>query len=254
MSIVNEALKKAAKTKDKKERQKTPQQEQWVITITSWNWKKALLYGVGSTAVVVLGITAWFVLQKFPTQQKALSLKGGKIYTPQASLAVSSKPSKVEPPTQTLSDHDQKGLAYYHEKKYKEAEQEFLAILTQDPNQAVVHNNLGLVYHAQGRIQEAIVEYLTALKIDSNFPEAMNNLALSYDQQSRPEEAVSLYDRALKIKPDYSEAHLNYAIILERLGYLGEAKKHYQQFLSQPPSDLGDVVASVQARLPTLPN
>jgi tetratricopeptide (TPR) repeat protein len=75
-----------------------------------------------------------------------------------------------------------------------------------------------------------------------------------YDQQGRAEEAVSLYDRALKIKPDYSEAHLNYAIILERLGYLEEARKHYQRFLFQPPSDLGDVVASVQARLPNLPN
>jgi tetratricopeptide (TPR) repeat protein len=252
MSIVNEALKKAAETKDKKERQKTPQQEQWVIAITSWNWRKALL--LGSTAVLVLGIALWWTLQKLPTQQKAVNVKGGKIFAPEASLIDPPKPSKVELPALNQSDHGQKGLAYYYEHKYKEAEQEFLAILTLDSNQAVVHNNLGLVYHAQGRIQDAIVEYLTALKIEPNFPEAMNNLALSYDQQSRSEEAVSLYDRALRIKPDYSEAHLNYAIILERLGYLGEAKKHYRQFLSQPPSGLRDVVASVQARLPTLPN
>jgi len=256
MSIVNEALKKAAKSKakDKKERQKNPRQEQWVLTLTSWNWRRPLFYGAVAVAVLAVGITFWLGLQKFTVKQKDLPLAGGKIYTPESSLTSKSKPSAVDPQIQTISDYYQKGLTDYREKRYKEAEQEFLAILAQDPNRAVAHNNLGLAYHAQGRTQEAILVYLAALRIDPNLAEAMNNLALLYDQQGRAEEAVSLYDRALKIKPDYSEAHLNYAIILERLGYLEEARKHYQRFLSQPPSDLGDVVASVQARLPNLPN
>jgi tetratricopeptide (TPR) repeat protein len=255
MSIVNEALKKAAKAKDRKEKQKKPRQDQWMLTLTSWNWKRPVFYGAVTAIAFVMVITFWVGLQRqeIPINQKGLTLAGGKIYTPNASLTSIPKPSRAESQTPSISDHYLRGLTHYREKRYKEAEQEFLAILTQDPNQAVAHNNLGLIYHSQGRSQKAVLEYLAALRIDPNLSETLNNLALLYDQQGRADEAMSLYDRALKIKPDYSEAHLNYAVILERLGYLEEARGHYQRFLFQPPSDLGDVVVSVQARFPNLP-
>ncbi|MCI0527851.1 MAG: tetratricopeptide repeat protein [Nitrospira sp.] len=253
MSIVNEALKKAAKAKDKKAKEKFSRQEPWVLTITTLQWKKPLLYGGVAVVVLAVGLVGWWALQKAPPSQQGLALLEGKIRVPIPSSASLSESTNLQSQSSKIFDHHQKGLAYYHEKRFKEAEEEFLAILTLDPNHAVAHNNLGLIYYAQGKGQEAALEYLSALRIDPNFAEAMNNLGLLYDQQGRAEEAMSLYDRAVKIKPDYIEAHLNYAIILERLGYLEEAKRHYQRFLSQAPSDLGDVVMSVQARLPNLP-
>ncbi len=253
MSIVNEALKKAAKTKDKKAREKVSRQEPWVLTLTSLQWKKPLFYGGVAAAVLVIGLVVWWAVQKVPPGHQGLALSEGKIHIPISSPVLLSKSTDLQPSSSKIFDHHQKGLADYHEKKFKEAEEEFLAILALDPNHAIAHNNLGLIYYAQGKGQEAALEYLSALRIDPNFAEAMNNLGLMYDQQGRAEEAMSLYDRAVKIKPDYFEAHLNYAIILERLGYLEEAKRHYQRFLSQAPSDLDDVVASVQTRLPNLP-
>lgn len=249
MSIVNEALKKAAKAKNRKENQRFDKQEQWVLTLTTWNWRKPVLYGGIAATAFGIGVILWWGFQGSPSDKANLTAVAGKIQLSTPSV----KSSVVHPKKPALSDHYQKGLVHYQEKRYKEAEQEFLVILNQDQGQAVAHNNLGLVYDAQGRTQDAILEYLAALRVDPNLAEAMNNLALIYDQQGRAEEAVSLYDRALKIKPDYPEAHLNYAIILERLGYVDEARKHYQGFVSHAPTDLGDVVASVQARLPHLP-
>ena len=258
MSIVNQALKKASRAKDQTDRQKFSRQEQWVLAVTALNWKRPLLYGGVTSAIIVIAVVSWWAQQKLPISQKGLNLIRGAIYTPAPSLASMPKTSALQPEvseTQAakIYDHYQRGLAHYNEKRFKEAEQEFTAILAVDPSQAVAHNNLGLVYHAQGRDKEAVIEYLAALRINPSLAEAMNNLGLLYDQQGRAEEAVNLYERALKINPKYSEAHLNYAIILERLGYLEEARKHYQSFLSLAPGNLGDVVASVQARLPNLP-
>ncbi len=253
MSIVNEALKKAAKAKDKKAGHQVSRQEPWVLTLTTLQWKKPILYVEITAVVLVIGLVGWWALQKGSPSQQGLALSQGKIHAPISSPASLPKSTNLQSSSSKIFDHHQKGLAYYHEKKFKEAEEEFLAILSLDPNHAVAHNNLGLTYYAQGRGQEAALEYLSALKIEPNFAEAMNNLGLLYDQQGRAEEAMSLYDRAVKIKPDYVEAHLNYAIILERLGYLEEAKRHYQRFLSQAPSDLNDVAVTVQARLPNLP-
>jgi len=258
MSIVNEALKKASRAKDRTEQRKFFQQEQWVLSVTALKWRRSLLYGGVTSAIIVIAVFSWWALQKLPISQKGLTLTGGAIHTLAPSLASMPKTSALQPDiseTQAskISDHYQRGLAHYNEKRFNEAEKQFTAILAVDPNQAVAHNNLGLVYHAQGRDKEAVIEYLAALRINPSLAEAMNNLGLLYDQQGRAEEAVNLYERALKINPDYSEAHLNYAIILERLGYLEEARKHYQSFLSLAPGNLGDVVASVQARLPNLP-
>jgi tetratricopeptide (TPR) repeat protein len=253
MSIVNEALKKAAKAKDKKTRQQVSRQEPWVLTLTTLPWKRPILYVEITAAVLVIGLVAWWALQKGSPSQQRLTVSEGKIHASISSPASLPTSTNLQSSSSKIFDHHQKGLSYYHEKKFEEAEQEFLAILALDPNHTVAHNNLGLTYYAQGRGQEAALKYLSALKIEPNFAEAMNNLGLLYDQQGRAEEAMSLYDRAVKIKPDYFEAHLNYAIILERLGYLEEAKRHYQRFLSQAPSDLDDVVMSVQARLPNLP-
>jgi tetratricopeptide (TPR) repeat protein len=253
MSIVNEALKKASKAKNKKEKRKFPRQELGVLTFASRHWKRPLIYGGTAVAVLFFGLLSWWIFKGTSDSPKNQALPAGQMHIPTQNAVLTPDASVLQSQATRIFDHYQKGLAHYREKKFNEAEQEFLAILAQDPNQAVAHNNLGLVYHAQGKEKQAVLEYLSAMKIDPNSAETMNNLGLLYDQQGRAEEAVGLYDRALKIKPGYSEAHLNYAIILERMGYLEEAKRHYQSFLSKPPTDLGDVVMTVQSRLPHLP-
>lgn len=254
MSIVNEALKKAAKAKDKKNNQKISRQDPWILSVTTLNWNKPLWYGGAALFFAILAVVSWWALQNLSDKQEmtvahspdrtVLSISPGKILTAQ--------PETTKPQPSKVAEHYQKGLAYYRENRLNEAEQEFLAVISEDPNHAAARNNLGLIYYTQGRDQEALREYLEALKINPAFPEAMNNLGLVYDQQGHTERAASLYQRALTLKPDYSEAHLNYAIILDRLGYLEEARRHYQKFLSDAPRDLEGLVASVQARLPSL--
>jgi tetratricopeptide (TPR) repeat protein len=259
MSIVNEALKKASNPRGKGAWLKSSRQEQSILTVSGSRWRKPLFYGVATAIVAFLAVGAWWVFPNFPLLQKGPATPpAGEIYTtsalPPPSASSPTPQAQLEgKQAQNISDQYQIGLAYYRAKRYNEAEQVFSAILAKAPGQATAHNNLGLVYHGQGKQEDAAIEYLAALRIDPTLAEAMNNLALLYDQQGRAEEAVNLYDRALKIKPDYSEAHLNYAIILERLGYLAEAKSHYQSFLSLASDHLSDVVATVQARLPTLP-
>jgi tetratricopeptide (TPR) repeat protein len=168
MSIVNEALKKAAKAKDKKTKQQTSRGEPWVLTLTTLQWKKPILYAEITAAVLVIGLVGWWTTQKGPSHQQRMASPQGEIHASISSPASLPKAPNLQSQSSKIFDHHLKGLAYYHEKKFKEAEEEFLAILALDPNHAITHNNLGLTYYAQSKRQEAALEYLSALKIEPN--------------------------------------------------------------------------------------
>lgn len=57
-----------------------------------------------------------------------------------------------------------------------EAERLILKAIAVQPNAAVYYGNLGRVYHAQGRMTEAIARYEQALQIQPDFPDAIAGL------------------------------------------------------------------------------
>ena len=64
-------------------------------------------------------------------------------------------------------------------------------------------------------------------------PEVLNDLGVARFQLSDYDEALAYFDRALTAKPGYYEALFNRALALERLHRDAEARRDWEQFISQ---------------------
>lgn len=69
------------------------------------------------------------------------------------------------------------GKIYTEQKKYGEAEKEFLSILEKRENSADAYYGLGVIYESKGDIVKARSFWRHALKVQSNHPESLKKLA-----------------------------------------------------------------------------
>ena len=74
------------------------------------------------------------------------------------------------------------------------------------PDYAEAYNNLGAAFNDIGRHEDAIASYRSAIKFEPKFFEAYNNLGNALTDSDRVDEAISSYSAAIKIKPDYAMA------------------------------------------------
>jgi len=270
MSIVNEALKKAAR-QDTLERREEKQKSSFstkTVFIQSFFFKilpvlfLVLLLGYVATQRNLL-VQWWSRFRPTPTVAKTAPAVA-------RSTNVQSSLPKVNPSGTQVSTEAgagqgivsvqeeavrrlKLGTQFFQNQKFKEAGEEFVRVVSLQPENAVAHNNLGLALKAEGRAEDAETQYLMALKINPKYPEALNNLGLLYDQQGRVQEAIQQYRKAVDISPDYPEAHLNYAQVLERAGYPEEARRHYQAFLTAGSATPSSLRLRIRQHLDTLP-
>lgn len=69
------------------------------------------------------------------------------------------------------------GKIYLSQKKYSDAEKEFLLILEKNENSADGYYGLGVIYESQGDLIKARSNWRTALKKQSNHPDALKKLS-----------------------------------------------------------------------------
>lgn len=92
-------------------------------------------------------------------------------------------------------------------------------------------------YHlARGTSNDAnqallILEQLSKTGVET--PEALNDLGVAQFQLTNYDEAIVYFTRALAKSPNYGEALFNRALVYERLNRDVEARKDWQQFISQ---------------------
>jgi Flp pilus assembly protein TadD len=115
-----------------------------------------------------------------------------------------------------------------NQRRYEEAEAEWLRAITLDPAEALAHNNRGFCLAELGRAQEAVKEYETALELSPEYPEAHNNLGSALMAEGRVEEAIARFRRALELKPAYGSAHSNLGAALARQNRTAEAIEHFR--------------------------
>lgn len=162
---------------------------------------------------------------------------------------------------------------YYQEGQWKQAEQVYLQVLDEDPQQvdalhllaviaaqtgresraidylravlrlqpglSAAHNDLGNVLVAQGKLPEAEASFREALRLQPDFAVVHNNLGNALREQGRLAEAVASFQHALHLKPDYAEAHHGLGNALLKQGKLDEAEASYQQALRLKPEYVG---------------
>ena len=86
-------------------------------------------------------------------------------------------------------------------------------VQTGRPAEVAARVGMGDVFVQSGRPAEAEEQYLAVLKVQPNDAEVRNNLAYALAQQGRIDEAVRQCEQALQLRPDYAAAKAN----LERL-------------------------------------
>jgi tetratricopeptide (TPR) repeat protein len=141
--------------------------------------------------------------------------------------------------------HSDAGKTAYRQRRYSDAEKEFLMALQKaeklgsyDPRLARTLNDLAAVYSTQEKYAEAEPLYRRALEIlergegaeQPDTATSLNNLAVLYDTQGRYSEAEALYRRALAIdEKTLGSEHADIATDLNNLAGLYDTQGKYDK-------------------------
>jgi tetratricopeptide (TPR) repeat protein len=100
--------------------------------------------------------------------------------------------------------------------QYEEAEQLYLLILQQDPDNAAAHHGLGLVYcFHSGRFDESVEELRKAVELAPQNVTYRLNLAKTLTMLGMYEEAKAEFEKVLEIDPANEEATKQLAYFAE---------------------------------------
>lgn len=144
--------------------------------------------------------------------------------------------------------------------RYREAEQQYAAVLQHNPQHDGARNSLVALYKKQGKLkldphdpasqnqyglmlarlgetEEAARHFLAAVEQNPNFADAHCNLGLALSILLRDAEAKEHLLRALELAPAFAAAHFNLAALLQREGDLAGAREHFSEVLRLNPKD-----------------
>ena len=100
-----------------------------------------------------------------------------------------------------------------------------------NPGAAGALVNLGTIYYRQRKYEDAERQYLDAIRVDASYPLAHYNLGNLYDEQGDLTRAEQHYNVALELNPNYADAHFNLALLAERRGDFLKAVRHWKSYL-----------------------
>lgn len=127
-----------------------------------------------------------------PVEVKDLQGKVQKLSTPPA-VKMSSR--------QLAQLANDRGLKFYREKQYTQAEAEFTEALRLRPDFPLAANNLGFVYYKQEKYREAIRWFANTIKMDISRAIAYVNLGDAYKRTKDTEKAKEAYKTYLELAP-----------------------------------------------------
>lgn len=99
-----------------------------------------------------------------------------------------------------------RGLRFYKEKQYAEAEAQFTEALKLRPDFALAANNLGFVYYRQDKYQEAARWFENTIKLDPSRVVAYLNLGDAYAKLKQNEKSRQAYQTYLSLSPNAPSA------------------------------------------------
>jgi Flp pilus assembly protein TadD len=137
------------------------------------------------------------------------------------------------------SGHVERGIAFAHENKFREAAAEFVKALAIDPNLSEAHYLLGLVRQTWGKWDEARTSYEAALRLNPRYAEAQLGLAAvlarGADDEASLDKAAAACRKAIELNPAEAEPHFHLAGVERRKGNLSAAVAEYETTLRLEP-------------------
>jgi uncharacterized caspase-like protein len=136
----------------------------------------------------------------------------------QIASAKSEQAGVVAPPAAKVKDtaavHLNRGQAFYKEKRYQEALNEFMTAVKLEPKNALAANNVGFIYYKMGNFDEALRWTEKATVLAPRRAIAYRNLGDLHYNLNHTEEARRAYEKFLALSPNNADA----AIVRARLG------------------------------------
>jgi tetratricopeptide (TPR) repeat protein len=99
------------------------------------------------------------------------------------------------------------------------------ALLTDNPENFVLHFQLGNLYFRKGEQDRAIQHYNKAIQLNPKFVPALNNLALVTAAKKEYYKALTIFLDILNYEPDDAQTHYNVACMYARLNRIDESIK-----------------------------
>ena len=181
-------------------------------------------------------------------------------------MKIDTKPTKAG-----IAETLARGLVFYRQKRFKEAEYCYQLVLRQFPSHpqalnflgmlaveakrldesirllglavkhapkdATIRNNLGNVYLLDGQYEKAAGAFRKALTLEPKLIPTVISLGKAYRKLGKGEDARLTFERALALEPQNIEAELGLAETLVEIGELPEAEKRFRSFLSREPGN-----------------
>lgn len=97
-------------------------------------------------------------------------------------------------------------------------------------------NDRGLQFYKEKQYAEAEAQFTEALKLRPDFALAANNLGFVFHKQEKYNEAARWFENAIKIDPSRAIAYVNLGDALAKAGEASKAKKAYQTYLELAPN------------------
>jgi tetratricopeptide (TPR) repeat protein len=123
------------------------------------------------------------------------------------------------------------------EGKFKEASQELLKSLKENPKDHIVRNNLALAYFYAGNVDQAIAETEKILAVEPHNIHARCNLAVFYFQQEQPVKVAKEIAYLQKVIPFEDDYVYKLALTLGMLGDHELAYSHLKRLLRHDAMD-----------------
>ena len=134
--------------------------------------------------------------------------------------------------------HNICGVCYKATGQLEMSVKSFETAIAIKPDFADAHYNLGLTLQEINQLDAAIKSYQVTLALQNSYVKAHNNLGIIYKELGQMEDAVKSYEQAIELQPDYAEAHNNLGAIFQEMGQLDEAEKCFKKALAIQPDYL----------------
>jgi Tfp pilus assembly protein PilF len=124
--------------------------------------------------------------------------------------------------------------AYIQRNLLDEAVQEYLKVLSLNPQQPTILNSLGLICYRKGLIVEAANYFIRAIAADPAFSPAYANLGFLYFKQGQIDTEIDHLRKAAELDRRDPEPYLKLGLIYLESGMPGDALLSALWRLSQP--------------------
>ncbi|RED45987.1 tetratricopeptide repeat protein [Seonamhaeicola aphaedonensis] len=126
---------------------------------------------------------------------------------------------------------------YYRNSQFKEAEEAFKTIISQEPEFGQTYYSYALLLGEQNRTEEAIEQMQLAIKYMPENTRFYYNLSLLYDKLNNFKEAENVLVKGLKLAPQNGDLLYVLAYLYQKQGQLAKAKNIAQQLVQLYPNN-----------------